>query len=98
MNEKPLGVKIKEIRQRSGINQCELAKIVGVSQSMISQGERSSRQPLPETLKKISSALRCQLEQLKSDPSEYVKLMRSCKSLSHEELVYLNRVVYFLKR
>jgi transcriptional regulator with XRE-family HTH domain len=44
------GSKLRELRKYKGIGQAELAKRVGVTQSMISQLEKSTRNVLPETM------------------------------------------------
>lgn len=52
-----LGMRIREIREKSGISLRKLAKEVGVSPSFISQVEQNKAQPSINSLQKISSVL-----------------------------------------
>lgn len=52
-----LGERIKELREKRGLSQGDLAKATGLSQSTISQVEREEKDPSLSTLQKISDAL-----------------------------------------
>jgi len=52
-----IGAKIKASRKSKGINQKQLAEILKVSESMVSQYERGLKKPKIETIQKIASAL-----------------------------------------
>jgi len=59
--EYQLSCKLIELRLKNKISQSELAKKAQTTQSIISKIESMSANPSFETLKKISSALNCQL-------------------------------------
>jgi transcriptional regulator with XRE-family HTH domain len=54
-----LGSNISVIRNSLGLSQRELAKLIGISNSTLSEIELDIRVPNPETLYKISKALKC---------------------------------------
>lgn len=54
-----LGSNIAAIRNSLDLSQRELAKIIGISNSTLSEIELDIRVPNPETIYKISKALRC---------------------------------------
>jgi len=71
----------------------ELAKRVGVSQSMISQLELGCRSCRPDTLEIIAEELRCSVEDLTGQPAVWIQFMRNCKRLSNAQLEAINEVV-----
>lgn len=54
---KSIGQKIKERRERLGLNPSDLAKIVNVQRSRITELEESSKRPSAEKLLQIADAL-----------------------------------------
>lgn len=56
--------KIKMLMEAKGINQCELAKLTGVSEACISQLISAKKFPSVSTLQKISNYLECSLDEL----------------------------------
>ncbi|MEL7563597.1 MAG: XRE family transcriptional regulator [Dehalobacterium sp.] len=58
------GSRIRAIRQSQGITIAELAKMVGVSKSLISQVERSEVLPSLPTLEKIAVALKVSISEI----------------------------------
>lgn len=52
-----IGQAIKELRKRSGINQKDFAKMIGVSANALCSIETSRTEPSTSTLKKIAKAL-----------------------------------------
>lgn len=58
------GSRIRELRQLRGITIAELAQMVGVSKSLISQVERSEVLPSLPTLDKIANALKVSLSEI----------------------------------
>jgi len=61
---KATGSRIRELRQLHGITIAELAKMVGVSKSLISQVERSEVLPSLPTLEKIAIALKVSISEI----------------------------------
>ena len=61
------GEMIKHARLQAGLTQSQLADAVGTTMQIISQYERSVRNPKAETLKKIASALGVSWYELLSD-------------------------------
>lgn len=85
--------KIRQLRIKVGIGQVELAKRVGVSQSMISQLENGSRAGKPDTMQAIAEELGCTFEELCDQPRPIIQFMRNCKRLSHPQLLAVNEIV-----
>ena len=52
-----IGQAIKELRKRSGINQKDFAKLIGVSANALCSIETGKTEPSTSTLKKIAKAL-----------------------------------------
>jgi transcriptional regulator with XRE-family HTH domain len=58
------GERLREARLRAGLNQTELGRRVGLSQSMIGAIERNERSATPETAQAIADALGIALDSL----------------------------------
>ncbi len=58
------GEKLREKRHARGLTQMQLAEKANVSQSVIAQFERGSKQPTIPTAKAIADALDCELSEL----------------------------------
>ncbi|MCD7937795.1 MAG: helix-turn-helix domain-containing protein [Tannerellaceae bacterium] len=52
-----IGENIKQLREKTGVTQSELAQKLNISIPMISQYENNKRSPKPETVEKIANAL-----------------------------------------
>jgi len=59
-----LGKKVREYRTKRGLDQRELALILGVSSPTISNIERDKKTPSLKTLVKIAKALHCSINDL----------------------------------
>ena len=59
-----IGANIRQIREKKGISQSELAKKCGVSQSMICQIERGTKVPTLPLSIDIAAALHCDVRDL----------------------------------
>ena len=59
-----IGEAIKKARNKAGLTQKQLANKLGVSFTLVSQYERGTRNPKPETLDRIATALGMTLETL----------------------------------
>lgn len=55
---------LKELRQRKGMTQADLARIVGVTQSLVAQWERGASMPSAAKLPEIAKALDCTIDEL----------------------------------
>lgn len=53
-----IGSKIRAARKRAGLKQKDLAKIIGVTESRISQYENGSQRPRVDTIQKIADGLK----------------------------------------
>ncbi len=62
-----VGKRIKEIRKSKGISQKQLAGILEVTETMVSQYERGLKNPKIETLQKIANALQVSIADLRED-------------------------------
>lgn len=61
---KEVGQKVREIRQRRGLSQDDLAAMTGLEHSYISYIESGKRNPTLKTLHRIADALKVQLSEL----------------------------------
>ena len=72
------GDRIKQVRLKAGITQAELAKRLGVTPQAISQYERGIKKPKIETLRKIATALNCNVSDLDNSlPTVYIDALLS---------------------
>ena len=55
---------VKEMRQKRGLTQKQLADRLGVKQQNVSDWERSLRSPSVKNLKKLAEILNCQIDDL----------------------------------
>lgn len=69
MDDKPLGVRVRELRLAGGLSLDRLAASSGVSRSMISEIERGGRVPTVLVLDKIATSLGTSIARLVRDPS-----------------------------
>lgn len=91
---------LKKARVLKGLNQEELANILGIKQASISQFERGDRVPTPKNLKKIAEALEVSIDELTGDESGVIgqtQLMRKIKGLSPNSLETLSEMADFLR-
>ncbi|HHV78419.1 MAG TPA: helix-turn-helix transcriptional regulator [Firmicutes bacterium] len=58
------GKALKELRQRSGLRQDDLAKVLGVERSTVANWERGAKQPSIDVLIKLSQIFGVSLDQL----------------------------------
>jgi transcriptional regulator with XRE-family HTH domain len=56
-----VGLRLKHRRRRAGLSQMDLALKSGVGQHTISEAENDKREPQPRTLRKLASALDCEV-------------------------------------
>ena len=82
------GEKIKQARINSGLSQNELGKKLNVSQAMIAQYEKGTRNPKLSTLRKIADALDVSTSDLAEDCVLYdtTIVKNSLKKLSNDLL------------
>jgi transcriptional regulator with XRE-family HTH domain len=89
------------LRQKKGISQSELSKLVGYTQGYISLMESGERVPIYDNLLKISEALGCPIEEL-SHQSASMHLLDIIKShienLSEVEMEKVIDYIEVLKR
>lgn len=64
-----IGANVRDRREREGLDQCELAERVHVTQVMISYIERGRKMPSVPLLKDIAKALHCTMDELAADRS-----------------------------
>jgi transcriptional regulator with XRE-family HTH domain len=58
-NDRQLATKLKEFRERAGLNQTEVAMKLGFTQSAVNQYENGKRTPNFETLVKLAEIYGC---------------------------------------
>lgn len=91
---------LKRARVIKGLNQNELASMLGVKQAAISQFEKGVRIPTTNNLKKITEALDVSVEELTGDDAGVIgqtQLMRKIKGLSPSSLEILAEMADFLR-
>lgn len=59
-----IGTNIKNLRVSANISQAELAKRIGIGQSMLCQIERGKKSVTVANAKKIAITLKCSLEEI----------------------------------
>ena len=57
-------MRIKELRQAAGLSQAQLAELVKVNQTAVSQWEREIALPACDKLPELADALRCSIDAL----------------------------------
>lgn len=62
---------IKELRKESGLKQCELAEMLGITRQAMSAYEKGIRTPDPKTLKRIADILHTSVDYLIGGISEH---------------------------
>jgi transcriptional regulator with XRE-family HTH domain len=63
-----VNISIRQIREAAGISQKELARRLGVSQSLVARWESPHGRPQVETLQRIADALELNLQVIFSAP------------------------------
>jgi len=94
MKEQSLGVRMVALREEKGLSQSALARLVGTSQSAISQIESGERNPSFSTIREIAKALEitpahlvgAPVEELQSHELAHFRLLRSLSPEAQQEL------------
>lgn len=60
--KKDIGVRLKEAREKAGMSQAELAKLLGVSRQAVNNYETGDRKPADENKKKLADILDISIE------------------------------------
>ncbi len=72
-----VGENIKRIREQNGSSQIELAERVGITQSMLCQIERGTKNPSLQVGKAIADILGCKIDDLMKNSSEVEEAERN---------------------
>nr|MBO2495053.1 XRE family transcriptional regulator [Clostridia bacterium] len=92
-----IGRKIKELRLKKGITQEELAKVLGVTTSMVGMYETGARKPSYEVLNKIARYFNVTTDYLlgleEQQDAEIRAIARAFKALSTEKRELLRKLV-----
>lgn len=89
-----IGQRIAEVREQTGLTQSGLARVMGMSQSAVSQIEAGERNPSYEMLRQISKALGvstpylvgAEVEQLTPEEETHFRQYRGLSPEAREEL------------
>ena len=84
--------RLREIRERAGYSQMELAEKSGVSQDAISAIELGKRKPQGRTLRKLANVLDVEVEDLYGE-AKFLHLMHSTASLALQTVDNIDEVV-----
>jgi transcriptional regulator with XRE-family HTH domain len=57
-------VRLRELREKTGLSQSDVAKLVGVTVSTVSRWEQGANPPTQAHRRKLARVYRCQLEEL----------------------------------
>lgn len=57
-------IRLKELRRASGVTQADLARMMGVTQSVIAQWERGASMPSSAKLPELADVLHCTIDEL----------------------------------
>ena len=66
-------IKIRELRQKQGITQEELSKLLDVGQSTVAMWENGTNMPRSDKLPELAKVLGCEISDLFGNESEVVK-------------------------
>lgn len=77
------GIRLKEHRRRAGLSQCELARIAGTSQPQINRLENGHRAMDKNWLKRLSSALNINPEDLIENTNSIKAIFPACNDNIH---------------
>ena len=94
------GERLKVAREKKGVNQNELAIVLGISQCMVSMIEQGTRNVKWHHVEKMCSVVGCTPELITEDgkPSPYVQIMRDVKRLSNNQVeLVLNLIKELIK-
>jgi transcriptional regulator with XRE-family HTH domain len=94
MNDESLGRRIAALREEQGLSQSALARLMGSSQSAVSQIESGERNPSYDTIRQIARALQvtpahlvgAPVEMLEAHELAHFRLLRSLPSEAQQEL------------
>lgn len=94
MNEESLGHRIARLREEKGLSQSALARLMGTSQSAVSQIESGDRNPSYDTIRQMAKALEvtpahligAPVEGLQPHEEAHFRLLRSLPPKAQEEL------------
>ncbi len=89
-----VGEKIRRLRDNSKISQTQLARFLGVDQSMISKIESNERSPSIELLEKLSNLFGCTDDYFESDPAGKPSLQFAFRAneISHEDFEAISAI------
>ena len=91
---------LKIARVSMNISQSDLANLIGIKQSSISQFERGDRIPTKKSLEKISRVLGITVDDLTGGDEKLIgkkELMRKIKGLSADSIDHLSKVADLLR-
>lgn len=90
-----VGKRIRELRERYKISQCELARLANIGQSTLSDIERGIKQPTITTIENICRAFNISLSEFFSEekpefPPEIQDLLKQTSKLTPEQIKKLS--------
>lgn len=65
-----VGTNIRRIRERQGMQQAELARGAGITQSFLCQVERETKNPSLQIARELARVLRCRMEDFLDEEGE----------------------------
>ena len=79
-------MKIKELRKKNCLSQCELAELLSVQRSTVAKWETGRTFPRTEQLPKLARALNCTIDELLNVPEEKENSLPGEKGIDNNDL------------
>jgi transcriptional regulator with XRE-family HTH domain len=90
-----VAVKIKQLREQSGLNQSQIAKILGVDQSFISKCENGERQYNIDSIEKLCNLFGCTISDLYTSNTEVINRLTfsfRANAIADEDLFAISEI------
>ena len=95
---KGLPEKIKELRQKYGLSQRDVANRLGISPSIISGYETGERTPSVENIIALSSLYRCSTDYLLGRDNDMTISPINIDGLSHRQVQLLSELIDYIRK
>ena len=89
-----LGEKLKELREKSGLNQTQISKFLGVDQSYVSMCENDERQFSLDALEKLCSLFGCSIKEIMEaeEQVESLNFAFRSKAIENDDLIAIAEI------
>ena len=94
---KMLPIRLKELRQKHGLSQKDVANKLGISPSVVSGYETGERTPSTENLLALSYLYKCSTDYLLGRTNDKPKLVLDIEGLSTEQIQAVQSLIKTMK-